>query len=129
MSPPRFRLRTLLVAVAVVGVALGSVRLWRRSQACRALAVLYAFQEAESLHAEAMARFDLESSQRRLNKAREEAKEHADRARRKSAPRWSIAADELARYAELLDEIARSAEFQVRKDQPRPRRVPSATPG
>jgi hypothetical protein len=66
-----------------------------------------------------MARFDLESSQRRLSKGRGEAKEHADRARRESAPRWSIAADEMARYAELLDELAPDAEFQVRKDQPR----------
>jgi hypothetical protein len=66
-----------------------------------------------------MARFDLESSMRRLSKGRQEAKEHADRARRESAPRWSIAADEMARYAELLDELARGAEFQVRKDQPR----------
>lgn len=49
MCQPRYRLRTLLVAVAVVAVALGGWRLWERWGWCRSRARNYP-NVAEELH-------------------------------------------------------------------------------
>jgi hypothetical protein len=48
MSPPRFRLRTLLVAVAVAAVVLGAVMMARRAGDRRARAIRHAKAEAEA---------------------------------------------------------------------------------
>src|SRR4051794_29234234 len=47
MRPPRFRLRTLLILVAVAAVGLWAERMWRRSASMRQKAALWAKIEAE----------------------------------------------------------------------------------
>src|SRR5262245_56223436 len=47
MVPQRVRLRTLLVIVALAGLALGAERLWRRSRHFRKLAAICEFTEKQ----------------------------------------------------------------------------------
>lgn len=45
MHPPRFRLRTLMLAVAAVAVFAGGAKMWRRSEAFRRRATREGWQE------------------------------------------------------------------------------------
>jgi hypothetical protein len=47
MPPPQFRLRTLLVAVAVAGVAVAGGAMWRRGESFRRGAARHSEQQAE----------------------------------------------------------------------------------
>ena len=46
MRPPRFRIRTLMIAVAVVGLSTGAIMLYQKSLRCQRLATLYRRIEA-----------------------------------------------------------------------------------
>jgi hypothetical protein len=70
MIRPKFRLRTVLIAVAALAVALGGWRMWRRRAECLALAAAY---EAEVLSWQARVRIHevaIEKAERHVATAR-----------------------------------------------------------
>jgi hypothetical protein len=93
MSPPRFRLRTLLVAVAVAAVAMGAMLMLQRAAAYRRLAERHA--ERERMHRDSAAL------------ATAEAEDLAERGSADGAALWRERVDDNAAKAARSAELSR----------------------
>jgi hypothetical protein len=136
MRPPRFHLRTLLIAVAAVGMVLGcgieAVRMSRWAGACRATAAAYARSALFQQQAVHMARVALALAQRRdcawrrrAAEARSEGEviELGDRDVRRGRERLASAERRLAwsaRLARKYERAARCPWLPVAPDPPPP---------
>jgi hypothetical protein len=122
MRVPRFRIRTLMIAVAVVGVVLGAVKLHQRRILCLQMVAFYREREELLIAVSERHLATIAEIERTLNELAEERRSFKDQndklwqsfieIRRKTdamRPESASFADRAARYAALRRQYERAA--------------------
>ena len=116
MRRPRFRMRALLIAVAVAGVSIGGVRLWQRQRLCRTLADQFAAAEPTVKLAEQELQHALETCEDSLAEARRRERDYGPEATATDLPR-DVVLELMACRVGTLGDLVRHREYEVRESR------------